>query len=215
MTLLEVAIVTVIIGTVLAIASTGMRSWQEAERTSAVVRRIADLYRLASIEAIRTGRVQIVFASIGGAGDTAGNPLEDSSGNWVPALLLDDGAPGTANQDCAIDAGEARQLVQPAQGMRWGVTFAGAVKAPGDDTGIAISSGSTFSTPAGAASTWVAFMPDGRPLGFDNACSMGQLGSGNGALYVTNGSRDYAVVLNALGGVRIHVWDRQAGRWQG
>ena len=44
---------------------------------------------------------------------------------------------------------------------------------------------------------------------------MGQLGSGNGAAYVTNGERDYAVVLNPLGGVRVHVWDRQAGAWQG
>ena len=79
---------------------------------------------------------------------------------------------------------------------------------------IATTSGSSFATPVGGASTWVAFMTDGRPLAFDAACSMGQLGSGNGAVYLTNGLRDYAVVLNPLGGVRIHAWNPGAAQWQ-
>jgi hypothetical protein len=56
-------------------------------------------------------------------------------------------------------------------------------------------------------------MPDGRPLGFDAACTMGQLGSGNGAVYITNGSRDFAIVLNPLGGVRVHSWNSGTGQW--
>ena len=43
---------------------------------------------------------------------------------------------------------------------------------------------------------------------------MGQLGSGNGAIYITNGSRDYAIVLNPLGGIRVHAWNGGAGQWQ-
>ena len=42
---------------------------------------------------------------------------------------------------------------------------------------------------------------------FDNACAFGQTGSGTGGVYVTNGTRDYAVTLSALGQSRVHVWD--------
>ena len=31
-------------------------------------------------------------------------------------------------------------------------------------------------------------------------------GEGGGAWYVTNGRRDYAVVLTPLGAVRVHLW---------
>ena len=214
MTLLEVAIVSVIIGVLVGVTFSGMRRWQENERSRAAVREVADLFRLAAAEAIRTGQVHIVFLSIAGAGDAAGNPLEDPGGDWVPVLMLNDGELGSAGQNCDIDAGEAREVVVPVDGIGWGSTFAGTDRAPGDDTGISIASGSSFATPAGAGTTWVAFMPDGRPLGFDNACNMGQLGSGNGAVYLTNGSNDYAVVVNPLGGVRIHMWNREAGQWQ-
>ena len=43
---------------------------------------------------------------------------------------------------------------------------------------------------------------------------MGQLGSGNGGVYLTNGSRDFGIVLNAMGNVRIHAWNSGAGQWQ-
>ncbi|HPG28892.1 MAG TPA: type II secretion system protein [Myxococcota bacterium] len=215
MTLLEVAVATVIIGILLAVGFSNLRGWQENERATAAVRQLADLYRFAQLEAVRTGRVHLVFLNVNGTGDVLGNPLEDNNGDWVPALVLDDGTPGSAGQNCEIDAGEPTSVLPRTDGLAWGVTNAGTNKAPGDATAIAVSSSSTFATPAGAAATWVAFMPDGRPLGFDAACSMGQLGSGNGAAYVTNGERDYAVVLNPLGGVRVHVWDRQAGAWQG
>ena len=35
---------------------------------------------------------------------------------------------------------------------------------------------------------------------------LGVVGTGGGAIYVTNGVRDYAVVLGALGTTRVHLW---------
>lgn len=216
MTLLEIAVVAVIIGALLGLSFTSMQTWQANERASAAARSLGDLFRLAATEATRKESVHILFFAIGGNGDTAGNALVDSSGTAVPILLLDDGPLGSGNQNCEIDAGEEINVI-PANnvGIGWGFSVSGGAKAPGDASAVATSTtGSTFATPAGAAATWVAFMPDGRPLGFDAACSMGQLGSGNGAIYMTNGTRDYSVVLNPLGGIRVHAWNGGAGQWQ-
>ena len=143
------------------------------------------------------------------------NVLEDANGDWVPMLVLNDGAPGSANQNCEIDAGEETHVLPAVDGIRWGATNAGSTKAPGDATAISSSSGSSFATPAGTGTTWVAFMPDGRPVGMSAACTFGQLGSGTGGIYITNGERDYAVVLHALGAVRLHAWAGASGGWQG
>ena len=214
MTLIEIALVIVIIGALLGISFSSMQTWQANERASAAARSLGDIFRFASAEATRNESVHILFFAIAGNGDTAGNPLLDPTGNPVPVLLLNDGALGSANQNCRIDAGEGTHVLAGNVGVGWGFTVSGGAKAPGDATVIASATGSSFATPAGAGSTWVAFMPDGRPLSFDAACSMGQLGSGNGAIYITNGSRDYAVVLNPLGGIRIHAWNAGAGQWQ-
>ena len=50
-------------------------------------------------------------------------------------------------------------------------------------------------------------------VGFDNTCTFGQTGTGGGAIYVTNGTRDYAITLSALGQSRVHAWDAGAGQW--
>ena len=213
-TLLEVAVVAVIIGGLLSIAFSSMQTWQANESASAAARSMGDLLRLASAEATRKETVHLVFFGIGGNGDTAGNALVDPAGNAVPMLLLDDGALGSANQNCEIDPGEETRVLTPTAGLGWGFAASAGVKAPSDATAIASTTGSSFATPAGAPATWLAFMPDGRPLAFDGACSMGQLGSGNGAVYLTNGLRDYAIVLNPLGGTRIHAWDGATGQWQ-
>ncbi len=216
MTLLEVAVVVVIIGALLGLSFSSMQTWRENESAAASARSLGDLFRLAATEATQKETVHLLFFAIGGNGDTAGNALVDLFGNGVPILLLDDGPLGSANQNCEIDPGEEIHVIPASNtNIGWGFSVSGGAKAPGDESAVASSTtGSTFATPAGAAATWVAFMPDGRPLGFDGTCSMGQLGSGNGAIYLTNGSRDYSVVLNPLGGVRIHAWNAEGGAWQ-
>lgn len=215
MTLIEIAIVMVLIGIILGISAVSLDRWEENERAGAAARSVAELLREASSDAIRTGSVHVAFLSIGGSGDVAGNDLEDRNGDWTPMLVLNDGPPGSANQNCTIDANEPILALDALDGVAWGNPNAGGTKAPGDSTAIVSTSGSSFATPAGAAATWVAFMPDGRPLAFNNACTFGALGSGNGAIYLTNGKRDYAVVLGALGSIRVFVWNEGTGAWQG
>jgi hypothetical protein len=48
---------------------------------------------------------------------------------------------------------------------------------------------------------------------FDAACNLSPIGDGGGAVYLTNGQRDYAVVLSPLGAVRVHAWNVGAGAW--
>ena len=61
----------------------------------------------------------------------------------------------------------------------------------------------------GRAASWVMFASDGLPHRFTEnaaprrpATTLGPIGEAGGAIYVTNGKRDYAVVLSPLGTVR-------------
>jgi hypothetical protein len=112
-----------------------------------------------------------------------------------------------------IDAGEVQQGISAERDVAWGSAVSGGAAAPGDVGLGDRSSGSSFNSPAGAGTTWVVFQPNGIPVGFDAACDTGDVGSGAGALYLTNGRRDYAVVMSPLGTVRVHVWQQGAGRW--
>ena len=137
----------------------------------------------------------------------------------MPVLLIDDGVPAAAN--CAIDAGEPIEAVQPGAGVTWGVSFAtgrvatDAGAAPFDPGGTW--DGATFTDQNTAKISWMLFRPDGVPLPFVGAVgscgAVGSTGRGGGAFYMTSGQRDFAVVLSRLGGVRLHVWDRSAGAW--
>ena len=42
----------------------------------------------------------------------------------------------------------------------------------------------------------------------------GAIGTGAGAVYLTNGARDYAIVLSPLGGVRVSAWDGSLNQWR-
>ncbi len=174
---------------------------------------VASAFNLARVEAMRTGRNHLVFFAIGGAGDVAGNALLDTSGDPAAVLILDDGPTGSPDQNCQIDAGEPIRTIAPVDELSWGYTLAGTTKAPGDVSPRPSASGSSFRTPAATAATWVLFRPDGTPVAVDTACASGPLGSGNGGIYFTNGTRDQAVVLGPLGIARVHVWDRANARW--
>ena len=39
------------------------------------------------------------------------------------------------------------------------------------------------------------------------------MGSGGGAVYLSDGNRDLAVVLTPLGGSRVHAWDAAQAVW--
>ena len=67
------------------------------------------------------------------------------------------------------------------------------------------------------ARVWVLFRPDGIPVAFKgnllNCDTIGETGSGGGAIYVTDGNRDFAAVMSPLGGVRLHAWDERNTQW--
>jgi len=214
--LIEVAIALAIIGIVSALTLPNISRYMENARGRAAAKSIADAFNFARAQAIRTGNNHVVFFAAGGAGDTAGNALEADDGRPVPILVLNDGRPGSADQNCEIDAGEERFTFEAQTGVGWGRNAAPATEQAPDDMSVTSipASGSSFFEPDGAtAATWVQFRPDGVPVAIDDACDAGRLGSGGGTIYLWTENRDYAVTLAPLGGVRVHVWNSLAGAW--
>ncbi len=207
-TLIEMMIVVAILGVAAAVATPGMARWARDQRAKSAARSVANAIMETRSEAIRTGNNHIVFFQQ----DAQDNTLVDGAANPVPVLFINDDRPGAALQNCRIDAGETLGIVPAQDGMSWGVSEA-SVRVPTDYGTGAIATGSSFTEPNGDPATWVAFRPDGAPLAFAPDCTLGPVGRGAGALYVTSGERDYAIVLTPLGGVRLHSWDGAAGRW--
>lgn len=214
-TLIEIAIVIAIIGVISALTLPNVTRYQESARARAAAKSIADAFSVARAQAIRTGNNHVVFFSIGGAGDTAGNALEGTDGRPVPILVLNDGRPGSTDQNCEVDAGEQIFVFEAQDGVGWGYNQPGSSDVAPDDAGVSTipASGSTFQSPSGTAVTWVQFRPDGVPVAVDSSCNAGRLGTGGGTIYLWSSNRDFAVTLSPLGGVRVHTWDAARGGW--
>lgn len=214
-TLVEIMVVVGIIGVMAAFGTPLFAQFFGDLRLKAAARDAADAFRIARVDAIRTGQRQLVLFSAAIAGnppatDPAGTPLptDPATGAPVPIVIVQDD-----NDNCRIDAGEPQRSILAKQGVAWGSSVSGANVAPGDLGLVDHSSGSSFQAPGGGSTTWVLFGADGVPLGFDAACNVGALGSGAGALYFGNGRRDYAVVLSPLGSVRVHNWIEGMAQW--
>jgi prepilin-type N-terminal cleavage/methylation domain-containing protein len=207
--LIELVVVVAIIGILVAAGAPLFQNWMSDQRLKQAARGVADAFQIARADAIRTGNNQMVFFWLppGMVTDTGANPIENANGQTVPVLILDD-----TNGNCEFADGDPFRTLDMIPGVTWGSTLAAAAH-PLDNGGPTFGTGATFQDPANNAVNWVAFRPDGIPVGFDNACTLGQTGSGGGAIYVTNGTRDYAVTLSALGQARVHVWDAVAGQW--
>ncbi|MCX5739606.1 MAG: prepilin-type N-terminal cleavage/methylation domain-containing protein [Proteobacteria bacterium] len=217
-TLIEMMIVVVLIGIFAALASPIVNGFFLNIRAKAAARSVADALRLARTDAIRTGSPHIVFFSAAAAGDPpatdpAGTALgtDPTTGGPFPIFILRDNAAGASN--CRIDAGEDSTTVAAQRDIAWGSAVSGGTVLA-DDTGLVDhSSGSSFRTAAGASITWVMFLGNGLPVGFDAACNVDTVGTAGGAIYLTNGRRDYAIALSPLGAVRVHAFDLGASQW--
>jgi prepilin-type N-terminal cleavage/methylation domain-containing protein len=211
MTLIELMVVVAIIGVVAIAATPSVRNWFRDQRVKQATRSVGDALQLARAEAIRTSdNVFVVF--------------QGALGAPAPIAIVDDGAPNVAN--CFIDAGEVIHEVDAIAGVVWGTTpgVAGGTLAP-SDSGMApanVVNGATFTDatelPANPA-TWILFQADGMPRLFTPASpgpgcvQIGDAGDGGGAIYLTNGRRDYAAVLSPLGTVHLHRWDPSVPGW--
>jgi len=208
-TLVEVVIVLAIIVAIVALAVPAMWSQASNQRLKDTTRDIANALSRARGEAVRTGDVHIVFV----ATDASGNLLQDAGGNYVSALILNDGAPGSTDQNCQIDSGEPIWAVENVSGVGLGVVGSPS-DAPQDQGAGDKTTGSTFTEDDGStAATWVMFRPDGMPLSFDDTCGIGNAGSGSGGFYLQNGERSLAVVLRPMGNVKVHAYNADTNAW--
>jgi len=185
------------------------RTYFANQHLKEAARSVANVLDQARTSAIQSGQNQIVYFQL----DPTGAALTDGSGRVVPVLLVQDGPVPAPNG--VIDAGEPKTPVEAEAGVNWGVTFATG-PAPGDPDPVhKFATGPTFLTPAKAAARWVVFHADGLPRSYSIApYTEGAVGTGGGAIYLTNGARDYAVVLSPLGGVKVSAWNRGAAQWR-
>ena len=214
-TLIEAVIVVAIIGVVSATALPNVSQYFENARGRAAAKSVVDAFHAARAQAIRTGNNHLVFFSIDGAGDTAGTNLLAADGRAVPILVLNDGAPGSANQNCEIDAEEETLTFAAQEGVGWGSNVPTSAQLPPDELLSALpANGSSFRAPNGTTPvTWVQFRPDGVPVAVDASCNAGRLGTGGGTIYLWTNRRDFAVTLAPLGGTRVHTWNAATGGW--
>jgi len=211
MTLLELMVGLVVLAVMLAFGAATLGRWSDDQRAASSARDVADAFALARAEALRSGSNHIVAFDV----------ESGLSGISSDIVIVDDGAP--ANADCRIDSDEIVHRISLGRGVSFGTDagLANGTPAPDDDGDSGNqAAGASFTdadSPAGDAS-WVVFMSDGLPRRFSqNAtavppCSdVGPVGDAGGAIYLTNGNRDYGVVLSPLGSARVHRWVNGSG----
>lgn len=214
-TLIEVMVVVGIVAIFAALAAPSWRQYQSNLRLRSAARTVSNAYAYARSHALATGNRHMVAFAVdpGSPNDACGNALEDASGNPVPVLVFED-----LDDDCCLDSpGELRLTEVAVPGVNWGVAALPPAAPPGaspQDAGVGdYTTGSSFAEPDGSDAAWVAFGPTGIPQAFDGACNLGTTGSGAGAIYLTNGQRSYAVVLNPLGTGNVERFDAVTNAW--
>jgi len=219
--IIELMVVLAIVTALIVVAAPTLRDAARNARLKGATRDLAGAIQYARAQAIRTGVNHVVMF----ATTPAGNPLP------APAIVLSD-----ADSDGNIDVGETVKFVPTDPGRefqgipqttQYGKSNAVGVPAGDPDPlgvfGAATNAVASFRDPAGGNSNQLLFQPDGIPRTYDPGppFNPGTIGSGAGAIYLTNGNpltgergRDYAIVVRPLGGVRVSVWDPSAGGWE-
>ncbi len=211
MTLIELVVVLAVVSALIATATLGISAWAQDQRLKTSARAVSDAFMLGRAEAIRSGNSHLVVYGLGA--------LANADADIV---IVNDDRPDLAN--CSIASSEIIHRVNLENGVSWGTTasLAGTTVAP-DDQGLAVGNtqyGSSFTTAAldpNTPASWVIFQPDGVPLLFTtdgSDCTLiGLRGEGGGGIYVTNGRRDYAIVLSPLGTSRVLGWNPSSNNW--
>jgi prepilin-type N-terminal cleavage/methylation domain-containing protein len=212
-TIIEVMIVAAIIGIFAAFAVPSWQRYQRNLQLRSAARSVANAFSIARSRAIASGNRHVVAFAVDPANpnDVCGNAITDAKGGLVPLVVFDDGAPAAA--DCCFDPAELVLSERAQPGVSWGVTLAPA-QSPTDVGAGDYLTGSSFTEPDGSDAAWVVFGPDGIPVAFNGACNVGNTGTGSGAIYLTNGDRDYGVVLNPLGTSSVERYDPAQAQWE-
>lgn len=215
MTLVELVVAMALVGAMLALAASNLSDWSANQRATTSARSVADAFALARGEAIRTGSNHIVAFDI----------ESGLSGISADVVIVNDGPTGSlaGASNCHIDAGEIVHTISLEQGVGWGTDpdLANGAAAPNDSGASGNqASGSSFTNATTGDASWVLFGSDGLPRRFTQngsttppCTALGSVGQAGGAIYLTNGNRDYAVVMSPLGTVRLHRWQEGAGAW--
>ena len=213
MTLLELMIVLMLVGVMVALGAASISDWSDYQRAATSARAVADAISLARAEAIRTGSNHIVAFDI--ASGLAGIDTD--------IVIANDGPLGSTagSSNCRIDADEIVYRVPLEKNVRFDSNAT--VVAPDDPGSLAdVATGTTFKTAAGNAASWVMFGADGLPRRFTQntsttpPCESGKLGpagQSGAAIYLTNDLRDYAVVMTPLGLARLHRYVIGSSEW--
>ena len=213
-TVIEIMVVVAIVGIFAALAVPSWRDYQNNLRLKTAARTVANAFSYARSQALATGNNHVVVLAVDplDPNDVCGNAIVNSQGNPVPVLVFEDDFGGAPN--CCYDAGEERLAENAIPNVNWGVTPA-ALPPSAEDSGAGdYTTGASFAQPDGSDAAWVVFGPDGIPVAFNAACNLGTTGTGAGAVYVTNGDRNYAVVLNPLGTSNVERFDPAANAWE-
>lgn len=209
-TLLELITVLAVAAIMALVAVPNLSRVLANQRLKDAARDVAGAFALARAEAMRSGNEHLVYFGPGGAQTVTNQDLRYPfpGGPLVPVLVLSD-----ANGNCSIDPGESLRGVSTWNGIGFGRNLSSS-RAPNDASAGDPSNGVTFVDGAGNDVTWVLFRPDGTPVTVTTGCVEADLGSGNGAVYLTNGDRDLAIVLLPLGTNRVLSFDRATGSWK-
>lgn len=200
-TLVEMGIVMALVGVIALISAPSLGKLFASQRLTDSAHRLAGAFSYARGEAIRTGNVHLVLLGV----DASGTALTDGGGDPIDVLVVDDGRLGSTDQNCKFDLGETITPFNFEDGTTWGVTKATGTVAT-DNGSSTITAGSSLLDGGGNPARWVMFRNEGPAHGFTSTCTIGAVGSGGGAAYLTNGDRDVAVVVTPLGATRMHRW---------
>lgn len=208
-TLIELVVVLAMISALIGAGAMSFLSWLEGQNIKTSARAVSNAFMLARGEAMRSGQNHIV---------AFGNGVLPNVANDI--VIARDGAPETA--DCSFVSSDVVHSVDLLDGVAWGTTptLAGNSWAPADP-GLAkgnVANGTSFTTPNLATpASWVTFEPDGIPRAFtsdgSSCTALGLPGEAGGGIYLTNGERDYAVLLAPLGTARVLSWRPDTGVW--
>ena len=212
-TIIEVMIVVALVGIFAAFAVPSWQRYQRNLQVRAAARSVANAFAIARSRAITSGNRHIVAFAVDpdNPNDVCGNAITDVKGDPAPVVVFDDGAPAAA--DCCFDAAEVVLSERAQPGVNWGVTVA-PDQTPNDTGAGDYLTGSSFTEPDGSDAAWVVFGPDGIPNAFNAACNLGGTGTGAGTIYLTNGDRDYGVVLSPLGTSTVERYDPAEAQWE-